>query len=150
MMTRFFVKRQMSMKSVKRKRVQVKILFDCAFADRGRLCCCLSVRVCLVVEETVAGESHGHVVLVSGLNDLGVLDGATGLGDELNTVAAEHIDVVAEGVEGVGAVGCGVLRKSIDTKLVDRSCCRNKTLKFTSSKNDAKQNIAIADTIMHL
>ena len=56
-----------------------------------------------VMEQPDAAERHGNAVLVAGVNDLLVPDGAAGLDDGRHAGAAGALDVVAEGEERVRA-----------------------------------------------
>ena len=60
--------------------------------------------VFLVLEGTLTGEDHGHLrgVLVDGLDDFPVTDGAAGLADGGHALSHGHIHAVAEGEEAVG------------------------------------------------
>src|SRR5207245_6322472 len=53
--------------------------------------------VWLVVKETQPCESHGHLVLIAGGDDVRVVDGAAGLDDVLDAAGVGAIHVVAEG-----------------------------------------------------
>ena len=55
------------------------------------------------MEQPQAAEGHGDAVLVAGINDLLVTDGAAGLHDGGHAGATGTLDVVAEGEESVGA-----------------------------------------------
>ena len=55
----------------------------------------------LVMEQPQAAEGHGDAVLVAGIDDLLVADGAAGLHDGGHAGAAGTLDVVAEGEECV-------------------------------------------------
>ena len=55
------------------------------------------------MEQPQAAEGHGDAVLVAGVDDLLVADGAAGLHDGGHAGAAGALDVVAEGEEGVRA-----------------------------------------------
>ena len=52
-----------------------------------------------MVEQTHAGESHDHALLVALLDDQVIPDGAAGLSDVLDTGSEGTLDVVAEGEE---------------------------------------------------
>ena len=54
-----------------------------------------------MVEQSHAGEGHGHAVLIAALDDQIVADGAAGLGDVGNAGLLGALDVVAEGEEGI-------------------------------------------------
>ena len=54
-----------------------------------------------MVEQADAGEGHGDAVLVAGLDDVVIPDGAAGLGDELHAGLVGPLDVVAKGEESV-------------------------------------------------
>ena len=62
-----------------------------------------SVALCSVMEQPDAAERHGDAVLVAGVNDLLVADGAAGLDDGRHAGAAGTLDVVAKGEERVRA-----------------------------------------------
>ena len=53
------------------------------------------------MEQPQAAEGHGDAVLVAGIDDLLVADGAAGLHDGGHAGAAGALDVVAEGEESV-------------------------------------------------
>ena len=55
----------------------------------------------LMVEKTNVGESHGHIVLISGLDDNIILNGTTGLSNVLDTILGSTINVITEGEEGI-------------------------------------------------
>ena len=55
------------------------------------------------MEQPDAAERHGDAVLVAGVNDLLVADGAAGLDDGRHAGAAGTLDVVAKGEERVRA-----------------------------------------------
>ncbi len=59
----------------------------------------------LMVEQSHAGEGHGHAVLVALGDDQIVPDGAAGLGDILHAAAVRPLDVVREREEGVASQG---------------------------------------------
>ena len=61
-----------------------------------------------MVEQSHAGEGHGHTVLITALDDQIVADGAAGLGDILDARLLGALDVVAEGEEGIRAEGHAV------------------------------------------
>lgn len=60
-----------------------------------------SVDLFLVVEQSESGECHDHIVLVAGLDDIVVTDGAACFRYILNTALASSLDVVAEREESV-------------------------------------------------
>ena len=55
----------------------------------------------LVMEKTHACEGHRDAILVAGVDNMVVADGATGLGDVLHTALVGALDVVSEGEEGI-------------------------------------------------
>ena len=55
------------------------------------------------MEQTSAGEAHGDVIFVGGLDDIVVTDRAAGLGDVAHAGLAGALHVVAEGEEGITA-----------------------------------------------
>ena len=55
------------------------------------------------MEQPDAAEGHRDVVLVAGVDDLLVADGAAGLDDGGHAGTAGALDVVAEGEEGIAA-----------------------------------------------
>ena len=62
------------------------------------------------MEQAHAGEGHDDAVLVGGVDDVVVADGAARLGDVLHAGLAGAFHVVAEGEEGVAAAGHAALR----------------------------------------
>ena len=56
-----------------------------------------------MVEQPDARKGHGNAVLVAGLNDMVVPDGAAGLGDKLHARLVGPLDVVPKGEEGVAS-----------------------------------------------
>ena len=58
------------------------------------------------MEQPQAAEGHGDTVLVTGVDDLLVADGAAGLDDGGHAGAAGALDVVAKGEECIGAQRC--------------------------------------------
>ncbi len=63
----------------------------------------------LMVEQPDPGEGHGDAVLITGVDDMVVPDGAAGLGDIGHAGLSGPLYVVAKGEEGVGAHGHAVL-----------------------------------------
>ena len=59
----------------------------------------------LMVEEPHPGKRHHNTILVAGLDDVVIPDGAAGLGDVLHAGLVGPLHVVTEGEEGVGAQG---------------------------------------------
>ena len=57
----------------------------------------------LMMEQPDAAERHRNAVLVAGVDDLLVPDGAAGLHNGRHAAAAGTLDVVAEGEEGIAA-----------------------------------------------
>ena len=57
------------------------------------------------MEQTHAGEGHGHTVLVAGLDNQIVTDRSAGLGDVAHAALLGALDVVTEREEGIRAEG---------------------------------------------
>ena len=48
-----------------------------------------------------AGEDHGQAMLVGGVNDFLVTDGATWLNDGLDTAGCDFFHIIGKGEEGI-------------------------------------------------
>ena len=57
------------------------------------------------MEQTHAGKSHDHVILVRGSDHVVITDGTARFGNVLNAGLAGAFHIVAEGEERVGAAG---------------------------------------------